>query len=162
MDELTNAMADAVSDSVRRFEQEGPGGDIAAYALVVDGGFQTVYGTCASRQFLEEEGDEAVLLMPFDWDDEDHSPAFERASECLSNTVKAVAADSYEERARMVSGALAGALERARETAPALRDAFLIAVSAGGGDAWQRFEGECVKRLNGPEGFERWAAEFRT
>lgn len=79
MNKRIDALSEAIAGSVAK---SGPNG-IAALALVVDGDFQTVYGAIASQGFLDDEGDETVLLMPFDWDIECHSlrsPAPARAS----------------------------------------------------------------------------------
>ena len=121
----------------------------------MDGDLQTVFGSCPSQGLLEEEG-EAVLFMPFDWDQEDHSHAFEGASRLLAT----VGGENYEGRARVVCETLVAALEQARDEAPELRGAFLLVASAGGGELWQMFEGESVRRLNGREAFERWKAEL--
>ncbi len=160
MDELVDLVEAAILGSARAFESEVPGGRIAGYALVVDGGFQSVYGACASHEFVDDEGDESVLFMPFDWDHEEHSTAFERASESLEAAVKSLGEASYDDRARAVSAALGEALAQAQKGHPGLRDAFLILVSAGGGESWQVHEGEWVERLNGSEAFGRWKAEF--
>lgn len=71
-----------------------------------------------SHEFLEREGDDAVLLMPFDWGTEEHSPAFERASEYLARTANKTGAESYEERTRMVCDPLtvAQGLKRVRSS----------------------------------------------
>lgn len=86
-------------------------------------------------------------------------PAFSRASEGLAELSDALASASYQERARRVILVLAEALETARSRHLPLRDAFLMAVSSGGGEDWQGLEGQLVKRLNGSEWFEKWASE---
>lgn len=81
MNELKRALSAAVLGSARRWSGQGTH-LLPAYALLVDGDLQTVFGSCPSRRLVEEEG-EALLCMPFDWDQEDHSPEFEEASGLL-------------------------------------------------------------------------------
>lgn len=150
MDELERILKNAILDSVRRWAATEP---LKGYALLLDGDLQTVLGVWPSRGVLEEEG-EHILFVPVDWDQEDHTPAFEKASLILSG----VPGDDYESRARTASDAMVVALERAREEAPELRGVFLMVASVAGGNLWRRLEGESVRRLNGPELFERWRA----
>lgn len=154
MDELRRAVEEAILGSVQRPAGAGPD-EVFAYALLVDGDLQTVFAARPSPGLLEEEG-ESVLLMPFDWDLESHSPSFERASELLAAAVKTLEGKGYEARARAVSDVLVSALERARERSSALQNTFLLVASAAGGDLWSQLEGGSVRRLNGQEAFERW------
>lgn len=151
MEELKQVVKEAILDSIRR---RGAATCPKGYALIVDGDLQAVLGACLSQESFEEEGEE-VLFMPVDWDEESHTPAFERASVLLGQSP----GEDYESRAKTAVDALTVALEDARGEVSELRGSFLLVASVSGGKFWQRLEGESVRRLNSPELFERWKAE---
>jgi hypothetical protein len=118
---------------------------IAAFALVTDSEYRSVYGAALSDGLFQDEGVE-ILDIPFDWDIEFHTPEFDCASLSLAELVNGLS--SYEERTEWVARQLEAAITLARDRLPALRSATLVLSCAGGGQMWEGCSVAAFKRLN--------------
>ncbi len=162
MPDPTEALVAAIVSSVEGMGDPQGGERVAAYALIVDPGLQSVFGASASQAFLDDQGDECLLFMPVDWAVEHHSAAFEQASEQLVRTLQSMPDPSYDDRVRFMAECLISALGEAKSKKKGrLGRALMIVVCAGGGSGvWRSVEEASVRRLNDASAYEKWALEF--
>lgn len=55
---------------------------VAGAALLVDAGFQSVYGALVLQHELDDNTDVDLLVLPFDWETEFHGGKFDELSGC--------------------------------------------------------------------------------
>ncbi|MED5371890.1 MAG: hypothetical protein VX899_12795 [Myxococcota bacterium] len=118
--------------------------EVAAFALVTDSGFSSVYAAWLSHELLEDEGEE-ILEIPFDWDHERHGDAFDSASTLLAECSAALP-DRPDQEAFVVD-LFERTLARAREENSSLRDSVLVICCADGGPGWRMLASAAQARL---------------
>lgn len=121
--------------------------EVAAFALVTDSSFSSVYAAWLSHDLLEDEGEE-ILEIPFDWDHEQHGDGFASASTVLAQCSAAI--PERADREAIVVDLFERTLARAREENSSLRKSVLVLCCADGGPGWRMLASAAQTRLACP------------
>ena len=153
-DQLTTLVRRCVRGSLSEFERAHPDDMVAGCALFTDDDLSGLFPMLCSRTDSENGGD-AYLFQPIDWDYEADSQSDREVCELMARW-SSRAGDSFDEYVRKAHAALVSGVSSLRSEGILATDVFVTVGSTDPGDLMERLERETILSHNSRSIVRRW------